>query len=192
VRHSQYQMTHDGYHISADDATDALRSRNVDVYQKIYAAYSEELYLLAYRWVKDSDLAREVVQSLFAYLWEKGPQITISGNLRHYLYRAVTNRSINELKRRARHVSEDVLQWQADEVSLYEITDYLLLQKEILRLLQALAPRCREIFILSRFDGLEPAEIAEKLGITLNTVYFQLAVALKHLRAHLLDGKKLQ
>jgi RNA polymerase sigma-70 factor (ECF subfamily) len=185
-------MTHDGYHISAEEATEALCSRNADVFRKIYIAYSEELFLLAYRWVKDHDLAKEVVQGLFAHLWEKGSQISITGNVRHYLYRAVTNRSINELKRRSRHVGEEVLQWQADTVSLHEITDHLLLQKEIMRLIQDLAPRCREIFLLSRFDGLEPAEIAEKLGITLNTVYFQLAVALKHLRAHLLDGKKLQ
>jgi RNA polymerase sigma-70 factor (ECF subfamily) len=185
-------MTQDGYHISAEEATDALRGRNADVFQKIYIAYSEELFLLAYRWVKDNDLAKEVVQSLFAHLWEKGQQITITGNVRHYLYRAVTNRSINELKRRARNVSEEALQWQADEASLHEITDHLLLQKEIIRLMQGLAPRCREIFLLSRFDGLEPAQIAERLGITLNTVYFQLAMALKYLRTHLLDGKKLQ
>jgi RNA polymerase sigma-70 factor (ECF subfamily) len=75
---------------------------------------------------------------------------------------------------------------------LHEITDHLLLQKEIIRLVQGLAPRCREIFLLSRFDGLEPVQIAERLNITLNTVYFQLAMALKYLRTHLLDGKKLQ
>lgn len=185
-------MTQDGYHISAEEATEALRSRNADVFRKIYTAYSEELFLLAYRWVRDNDLAKEVVQSLFAHLWEKGQQITITGNLRHYMYRAVTNRSINELKRRSRHVSEEALQWQADDASLFEITDHLLLQKQIVHLAQDLAPRCREIFLLSRFEGLEPAEIAERLNITINTVYFQLAVALKHLRAHLLDGKKLQ
>lgn len=185
-------MTQDGYHISAEVVTQALRSRNADIFRKLYMAYSEELYLLAYRWVRDSDLAKEVVQSLFVHLWEKGGQITITGNVRHYLYRAVTNRSINEMKRRSRNVSEEVLQWQADETSVHEITDHLLLEKEIIRLLEGLSPRCREIFLLSRFDGLEPAEIAERLGITLNTVYFQLAMALKHLRTHLLDGKKLQ
>lgn len=192
MRHSKRLMTHDGYHISADEATEAFRNRNADVFRNIYNAYSNELYLLAYRWVRDHDLAKEVVQGLFTHLWEKGPEITITGNVRHYMYRAVTNRSINELKRRSRHVSEEALQWQADSISLHDMTDHLLLQKEIMRLTLNLAPRCREIFLLSRFDGLEPAEIAEKLGISLNTVYFQLAVALKHLRTHLLNGKKLE
>ncbi|MBW8683207.1 sigma-70 family RNA polymerase sigma factor [Chitinophaga rhizophila] len=185
-------MPHERHDISADDATKAFRNRDADVFREIYTVYSEELYLLAYRWVKEQDLARDIVQGLFTYLWEKGPEIQITGNLRHYLYRAVTNRSINELKRRARHVSEEALQWQADTGTLHEITDHLLLQKEILRLSQELAPRCREIFLLSRFDGLEPSEIAARLDIAINTVYFQLAVALKHLRTHLLNGKRLE
>lgn len=85
-------------------------------------------------------------------------------------------------------MSEDLLQWQADPSSLNEISDYILLQKELIGHLQGLAPRCREIFMMSRVQGLDPSEIAAKLGITLNTVYFQLATALKYLRTHL--GKK--
>lgn len=184
------KMPPDRYHISAEEATEAISSRNVQVFQQIYLAYSEELYLLAYRWLKDQGLAKDLVQNLFAHLWENGA--TITGNVRHYLYRAITNRSINELKRQSRFVSDEILQWQPEKEGLEQTTDHLLLQKEMLRQIQALAPRCREIFLLSRIEGLEPSEIAEKLGITLNTVYFQLAVALKHLRAHLLDGKKLK
>ena len=89
-------------------------------------------------------------------------------------------------------MSEELLQWQADPASIYETADYILLQKEMMQLVQGLAPRCREILLLGRVHGLEPSEIADKLGITLNTVYFQLSVALKYLRAHLLNEKKLK
>ena len=183
-------MPTDGYHISAEQATEALLTHNVPVFQEIYLAYSEELYLLAYRYLKDQGLAKDQVQNLFAHLWENGA--IISGNVRHYLYRAIINRTINELKRRSRFVSEEILEWEAEKEGLQEMTDHLLLQKEMMRQVQALAPRCREIFLLSRAEGIQPAEIAAKLGITLNTVYFQLAMALRHLRAHLLDGKSLK
>ncbi|OMP76452.1 sigma-70 family RNA polymerase sigma factor [[Flexibacter] sp. ATCC 35208] len=183
-------MTWYGTDISAAIVTEGLRDRNMEVFQQLYLTYSEDLFLLAFRWVKDENLAKDLVHNLFVHLWEKGATLTITGNVRHYLYRAVTNRSINELKRQSRHVSEDILQWQADPASLYETADYILLQKEMIQLLQGLAPRCREIFLLSRVNGLEPSEIAEKLNITLNTVYFQLSVALKHLRIHLLGEKK--
>jgi len=183
-------MTWYGTDISAAIVTEGLRDRNMEVFQQLYLTYSEDLFLLAFRWVKDENLAKDLVHNLFVHLWEKGATLTITGNVRHYLYRAVTNRAINELKRQSRHVSEDILQWQADPASLYETADYILLQKEMIQLVQGLAPRCREIFLLSRVNGLEPSEIADKLNITLNTVYFQLSVALKHLRIHLLGEKK--
>ncbi|HEY9256699.1 RNA polymerase sigma factor [Chitinophaga sp.] len=58
--------------------------------------------MLAYRWVKDSSLAKDMVHNLFVHLWEKGAQTIITGHIRHYLYRAITNQAINELKRRKR------------------------------------------------------------------------------------------
>lgn len=183
-------MTWPGTDISAATVTEGLRDQNMDVFKQLYLTYSEDLFLLAYRWVKDESLAKDLVHNLFVHLWEKGASLTITGNVRHYLFRAVTNRALNELKRQSRHISEDILQWQADPDSLYETADYILLQKEMLQLVEGLAPRCKEIFLLSRVQGLEPSEIADKLNITLNTVYFQLSTALKHLRHHLLGEKK--
>lgn len=183
-------MTWYGTEISATTLTEGLREKNMEVFKHLYLTYSEDLFLLAYRWVKDESLAKDLVHTLFVHLWEKGASLTITGNVRHYLFRSVTNRAINELKRQARHLSEDILAWQADPASLYETADYILLQKEMIQSVQGLAPRCKEIFLLSRVHGLEPSEIAEKLNITLNTVYFQLSVALKHLRLHLLGEKK--
>ncbi|WP_157963118.1 RNA polymerase sigma factor [Chitinophaga deserti] len=175
--------------ISAALVNDALRNRDVTVFQELYTTYSEALYLLAFRWVKDSSLAKDMVHNLFAHLWDKGGQIVITGQVRNYLYRAVTNQCINELKRRKRQLGDEILRFQADGDSLFEVSDYILFQQELMQCLQTLAPRCREIFLLSRINGLEPSEIAEKLNITLNTVYFQLSVALKSLRSQLAPKK---
>lgn len=175
--------------ISAALVNDALRNRDVTVFQELYTTYSEALYLLAFRWVKDSSLAKDMVHNLFAHLWDKGGQIVITGQVRNYLYRAITNQCINELKRRKRQLGDEILRFQADGDSLFEVSDYILFQQELMQCLQTLAPRCREIFLLSRINGLEPSEIAEKLDITLNTVYFQLSVALKSLRSQLAPKK---
>jgi RNA polymerase sigma-70 factor (family 1) len=184
-------MTKDAFPFTGAEITEALHNQDVPIFRQLYNTYSEELYLLAYRWVKDSSLAKDMVHNLFVHLWEKGAQTIITGHIRPYLYRAITNQAINELKRRKRQVGEEALQFQSDQHSFYETADYILLQQEILQQLQSLPPRCREIFILSRIRQLEPAEIAEKLGITLNTVYFQLSTALKSLR-QILPGKKVQ
>ncbi|MDO9613060.1 MAG: sigma-70 family RNA polymerase sigma factor, partial [Bacteroidota bacterium] len=49
-----------------------------------------------------------------------------------------------------------------------------------------LAPKCREIFLLSKFEDLSNREIAEKLGISVKTVENQMTIALKKLREYLL------
>ncbi|SJZ48453.1 RNA polymerase sigma-70 factor, ECF subfamily [Chitinophaga eiseniae] len=185
-------MTQHDRTISAAELTAGLRNHDKDLFQQLYHTYSRELYLLAFRWVQDEGLAKDMVHNLFVYLWEKGHSLTITGEVRHYLFRAVTNRCINELKRRSRTVSEELLRFESDTASFYEIADYIVFQQELLKHLAPLPPRCREIFVLSRVHGLEPAEIAEKLGITLNTVYYQLSVALSTLRTALLPKKKLR
>jgi RNA polymerase sigma-70 factor (ECF subfamily) len=53
--------------------------------------------------------------------------------------------------------------------------------------MQKLPPRCREIFILSRFEGKDNGEIAEMLGISKRTVELQISNALKILRTELKD-----
>jgi RNA polymerase sigma-70 factor (ECF subfamily) len=50
-----------------------------------------------------------------------------------------------------------------------------------------LAPRCREIFWMSRYENLKVAEIAEKLDISKRTVETQISKALKILRVKLVD-----
>jgi RNA polymerase sigma-70 factor (ECF subfamily) len=50
-----------------------------------------------------------------------------------------------------------------------------------------LPEKCREIFLLCRFEGLKYAEIAKKLNISVKTVEMQMGIALKKLRENLSD-----
>lgn len=182
-------MATDVFPLSAAAVTEGLRNRDPLVFQQLYNAFSEELYLLAFRWLKDSGLSRDMVHNLFVRLWTQEPPPDIHGNVRHYLFRSITNACLNELKRQQRQLGDDLLQFHADPDSHFETADYILLQQELLRHIRTLPPRCREIFILSRIQGMEPAEIASQLGISLNTIYFQLSLALKTLRPILLSKK---
>lgn len=180
----------DTFRYSSEQLLTGLRRHDKTMFKELYMAFSDELFLLAYRWVKDHGVAKDLVHNLFVILWDRADRININGPVRNYLYRSITNMALNELKRSARHISDDILQYASDESAFSETADYLLLQQEIIHHLQNLPPRCREIFILSRIHGLSPQEIADKFNITLNTVYYQLATALKELRTQILETDK--
>jgi len=78
-----------------------------------------------------------------------------------------------------------LLAWDSDYPlgQLYEKEIMSILQKGITELPEA----CREIFILSRTDNMKYSEIADKLGISVNTVKTQMKIALAYLRENLKD-----
>ena len=61
------------------------------------------------------------------------------------------------------------------------------LEQRIHEAIQSLPEKCREIFILSRVEGVKYSEIAEKLHLSISTVDNQIGIALKKLRVQLKD-----
>lgn len=79
-----------------------------------------------------------------------------------------------------------VVEYKAKEGVLEMMSDTALLVDELQSIIKTeidnLPTRCREIFILSRIEGLTHAEIAERLSLSENTVSVQLGIALKRIR----------
>jgi len=140
------------------------------------------------KYVGDLDAAKDIVHDVFINLWEKRETIDIDKPLRSYLYTAVHNRCLNHLRDNRRFVPRDL---PAGAPELQELIDSgdVLEQEELMQhinqVLASLPEKCREIFLLNRFDGLKYREIAEKLDISVKTVETQMSRALKRLREQL-------
>jgi len=128
-----------------------------------------------------------VVQSIMMKLWERREELDIQTSVRSYLFRAVYNQCINQLEHVAikkkydvsvRHSSRDE---QLPDVFPAELED------SIRKAVDALPTECRRIFIMSRYEEMKYSEIAEKLGISVNTIQNQICKALKILRVELKD-----
>ena len=111
-------------------------------------------------------------------------------NPRAYLFRVANNIALDRLRtarREERHLVADEL--AQEEASTEPSAEVVLEQKERLRLLavaiEELPPRCREVFLLHKIDGLSHGQIAERLGISRSMVEKHVMKALAHCRDRL-------
>ncbi len=140
-----------------------------------------------YRVIPDQNLAEDLAQEVFLELWRKRDQLQVNTSLKAYLRRAAVNRSLNYI--RDRKISFELDDSQVPIASgLPTIGQHLEaeeLQRFIDQAIDQLPERCRVVFVLSRFEQLSYAEIAENLDISVKTVENQISKALKLLRAAL-------
>lgn len=170
-----------------------LKSADLEIFELLYKEYYVLLCIISERIVRNPEDAEEVVSDVFIKLWNNKDSIHTINSLKAYLIKAVQNMAINYLHRRDyKYITEridqlphELLTWDEDYPlgQLYEKEIGVILNREI----NSLPKGCREIFLLSRDEELSYKEIAQRLGITVNTVKSQMKVALSRLREILLD-----
>ncbi|HYE72513.1 MAG TPA: RNA polymerase sigma-70 factor, partial [Blastocatellia bacterium] len=131
----------------------------------------------------------DIVQSMFLKIWEKRANLEIRQNIRSYLFRAVYHQCMNHLDHRLverKHVDhelhDNLRSIQQPEVFPDE------LEENIKDAINGLPGQCRLIFMMSRYEELRYAEIAQKLNLSVNTIENQISKALKILRSKLKDN----
>jgi len=164
-----------------------LRSGDQAAYTFIYRRYFKLLYLHAFHRIGNEEIAKDLIQEIFTVLWLKREEIGQT-NLSGYLYTSVRNRVIDLYSRE--QVAEKYYKSIGKYAERYhETADHLIRERDMSALIekeiQALPPRMREIFELSRKDNLSHKEIAEQLHISEHTVATQMTRALKALRLKL-------
>jgi RNA polymerase sigma-70 factor (ECF subfamily) len=153
-------------------------------FEKLFKDHFAALCGFAMKYISDLDEARGVVHEVFVAVWEKYDSLPAGTNHRGYLYTAVRNRCLNYIRDHKKHVMLDRVPEHElmEENTTLETSE---LEKQIYSGIESLPEKCREIFELSRLEGLKYAQIAEKLGISVKTVEAQMSKALNVLRAHL-------
>ncbi len=179
---------------SEDELITQLRAGSEKAYRQLYHQHYEVMCRIAYGWLHDRHLAEAVVNQLIADIWEKRATLLFGGTLRNYLVRSVRNRCLNYLQ--LEHVRTEIpaAALQSESLQLNEPIDEALpyatliageLEQDIISSVAAMAPECRRVFELSRFEELSHQQIAEKLNISINTVKYHIKNALTRLRADL-------
>lgn len=165
-----------------------LKQGKDSAYRYLFDVHYEPLCRVAYAFLKDKFLAESVVGDVIFNLWEKRQDINIQISLRAYLVRSVRNRSINYLnqeyvlKESVSDLSDELLETKGTDQYYEQYPLAILIEKEleeeIAQAILGLSVETRAVFELSRFEGLKYIEIAEKLGISVNTVKYHIKSAL--------------
>lgn len=169
-------------------AIQRLIADDESAFTAVYELYSEKVYRLAFRFLKDREQSEEIVQEAFINLWLSRKKLDPDGNMWLYLYVISKRLSLNALRqvgkssvlieKLLRQISE-LQNTTEEEVLAHDLEHYA--EKIIEKL-----PRQQQIvFKLSRVEGLSHKEIAEQLHISPNTVKNHMVEALKTLKTHL-------
>lgn len=166
----------------------AIQSGQTPAFEMLFKTYYKPLCRYANTYLKDPDGAEEIVQGAFIGLWEKRKVITIETSLKSYLYRAVRNSCLNELKHeqvKQRHLASESLKEEAKSEPADHLAIHVELEEKIHAAIQTLPEQCRLIFTMSRFEELKYQEIADQLNLSVKTVENQMGKALKLMRIQL-------
>ncbi len=167
-----------------------LTQRDEAAFEQVFKTHYKNLHGYACAMLKDEDEAEEVVQQVFFKLWERSHNLTFSGSVAAYLYRAVHNESLNWLKhqkRKAGHQLHIAYSMKNKSEQVHGKLQQKELEHKFREALSELPEQCRTVFQLSRFEDMKYREIAEKLEISVKTVENHMGKALRLLRTKLVD-----
>lgn len=162
-----------------------LKQGNKEVFDQIFRCYYASLSQFCRKFVYDKKIAEEIVQEMFVKLWLKHESIVVTNSLKSYLFKAARNHALNYLKHSKYTISSE----EFDGLNVLENTDNSIdeldstdLKHQIDTIVQLMPPKRRQIFLLSRTNGLKYGEIAERLNISVKTVESHMSKALDQLR----------
>lgn len=165
-----------------------------DAFCELYASYKNRLIYFAMRFLKSREYAEDVFQDAFTVIWQGRRFINPDTSFSSYLYTIVRNRVLNQLRDLD---NQDKLKEQilAQAVDYTEDTKHRIMADDLRHLIacamQQLTVRQREVFRMSREEQMSHQEIADALGISINTVQEHISTSLRVLRVYLEKHKVL-
>ena len=170
-----------------DELLILLQKGNERAFTAIYERYHKLLYVLAYKYLKDNDTAKDAVQQIFLKLWESRSLFSIHINLRNYLYTMLKNHLLNEIRNnytaleKNYELAQETIEYENEILSKLEEKE---MTEQLYRAIDGLPEQKKAVCLYKLKDSLSNQEIAEKMQISIPTVKTHDSQAIKLLREH--------
>lgn len=180
--------------ISDEQLLLGLKAGKTSSLEQLFMRYYDALVRFVVPILKDEDASRDTVQEVFTRIWEKREKLQDDTRIKSYLYMAVRNQAINVLRKEERvqwvNEEQEMEAMAPREESTMKKVEEKDLQSRLQKALDAIPPKCRQVFELSRFEGMSYQQIAEAMEISIKTVENQMSKALQIMRKELLPYLK--
>ena len=171
-----------------DEALFALIEKGDErAFTQAYDRYHKLLYVLAYRYLMNVNMAEDVVQHVFSRLWEFRTELRVGISLKNYLFTMTKNHVLNLIRNENTAITNyEMAQFApAYEDNLIENLEKKELMSNFYKAVDMLPVQKREICLMKVREELTNQEIAERMKLSVNTVKTHYSEALKLLRVHL-------
>src|SRR6478736_6687352 len=165
----------------------ALNEGDRDAFLKIYDLYWYKVFSIAYKRLKDKQIAEELTQDLFLKLWEKRAQLKPQ-KIEHYLSVAIKNAVIDHIH--SGLVANKYVHYyrtfgEINTDTTQHVVAFDDLSESIEKGLSKLPAKSQEVFKLSRLDNWPTDKITKHLNLSEKTVGYHLTRSLKFMRSYL-------
>ncbi|WP_405383073.1 RNA polymerase sigma factor [Maribacter sp. LLG6340-A2] len=163
-----------------------LKSGNVKAYEQLIDLYYQQMCGYAYTLIHDHTEAEDIVQNVFVKLWEKRAKIKPELSIKSLLYKSIynefidsyrKNKAVTKLELKYIEVLSDYVENQPENLEIKI--------KKVYEVIEKLPPKCKEVFLLNKKEGLSHTEISEYLQISIKAVEWHITKAFKQLRKNL-------
>ena len=139
------------------------------------------------QYVKSAEDADEIVNDTFLVAWHKKEELSLDDSIKNYLYTIVRNKSLNLLKKKKLDavMLEAEYEIASNDISIIEQLQAKETEKLVFEVIEKLPPRCKQIFILSRREGMPNKAIADLMQLSEKTIENQITIAIRVIKESL-------
>lgn len=176
----------------SDEADEVLgkliKKDQLQAFDQLYDRYSQNLYRFARSFLKTNEDAEEVVQEVYFRLWDKRHGLSEHKSLQSYLFTITYHVVIDQLRLRVKDQNYEQYLLREAQRSFSTpdaVLEYEELKKQLEKAVDELPKRRKQVFQMSRDEGLSNREIADRNQISIKTVETHITLALQHIRKRL-------
>lgn len=163
----------------------ALVKGDIKAFNTLFDQCFTRLCAIAYQYINDKQTCESIVIDVMYILWQKKENILPVTSLNAYLKKAVQNKCIDYLRKPHPEFTEISNYLFIDQHDLIDTYIAQELELKIEEIIGRLPERTRQVFTMSRMQGKSNEEIAQELGLSINTVKYHIKGALSTLRQEL-------